>query len=273
MARLKAPKCEHCQQTIRAKREPKEKPLPAVVDAAWLASGSSPGERWGRHLASFHPGGIEAWENARKIGRDVLMGARELFGPYATCGNGSKVYWVGAHWANGAIEEIGYGATYPDALADARAKVEAGHVVVTQEEWVTADLHFGGVEVAWAKGKPKRPDFSAQKDRADMGKEDMWTWSEQHLSKTCLTFHENRRVLDRFMESRQNLDESAVMEEPEELSDAEAFAREHEDDDCEQEEPGEEATPEHEAPVIPDEDMEAYGAADLDDAERDLVAA
>jgi hypothetical protein len=74
------------------------------------------------------------------------------------------------------------------------------------------------------------------------------------------------------METRQDLDESAVMEEPEELSAADAFAREQEDDEAPEEEPGEEATPEDEAPVIPDEEMEAYGAADLDDAERDLVA-
>lgn len=71
MARLSNPKCEHCQQTIRAKREPKEKPVSAVVNAEWLSLGASPGERWGRHLASFRPGGIEAWENARALLREI----------------------------------------------------------------------------------------------------------------------------------------------------------------------------------------------------------
>ena len=276
MARLKAPKCEHCQQTIRAKREPKEKPLPAVVNAEWLSLGASPGERWGRYLASFRPGGIEAWENARKISHEVLMEARELFGPYATFGNGSKIHWVGALTATKGSESIGWGASLQEALADAKAKVEAGVVVIEPVEWVTADLHFGGASVEWPRGRPAMVVPVEPEEQEATDKQDSWhirRWAAQHINTTCLTADEGFRVLDRFMADRQDLDESEVMEEPEELEPAEAFAREHEDDETPEEEPGEEATPEEEAPVIPDEDMETFGAADLDDAERELVAA
>jgi hypothetical protein len=275
MARLKSPKCEHCQQTIRAKREPKDKPLPAVVNEAWLLSGSSPGERWGRHLASFHPGGIEAWEHARAIGHKVLMEARELFGPHATYENGNgNGSWIGAMRPVGPCEQIGHGATLEDALANARSKIEAGDLIVTQLEFEKGGVTFSGVDVVWPKGKPAIPKFDAPEAETD--KKDGWhirRWAAKQINTTCLTANEGFRVLDRFMATREELDESAIMEEAEELSPAEAFAREHEDDDGEQEEPGEEATPENEAPVIYDEDMETVGASDLDDAERELVAA
>jgi hypothetical protein len=172
---------------------------------------------------------------------------------------------------HGGADWIGHGATLEDALADAWVKSKSGKVVVTQLEWEKGGVLFAGVEVTWPKGKPAILTFEEPKEQAT-GEWSHRAWAAEQVSKTCLTEDEQRSVLDRFMETRQDLDDSEVIGEPEELSAADAFAREHEDDET-PEEPGEEATPEHEAPVIPDEDMETVGAADLEGMNEELVAA
>jgi hypothetical protein len=170
--------------------------------------------------------------------------------------------------------QIGYGITLEDALADAWTKAKSGQVVVTQIERETGGILFRGVDVKWPHGKPAIPQLELAEEATD--NKDAWAirgWANEQIVKTCLTTDESLRVLDRFMATRGERDESAVMDEPDELEPAEAFARESWDDEGLQDEPGDEATPENEAPVIPDEDMETFGAVDLDDAARELVAA
>jgi hypothetical protein len=170
----------------------------------------------------------------------------------------------------GGTEQIGHGATLEDALADAWVKAKSGQVVVSQVERETGGILFRGVDVQWPHGKPAIPTFDAPEEQTDKHEVGRW-WAEGYIGKTCLTAAEKARVLDRFMAMRTEV--FAGTEEPEELEPAEVFARESWDDGGEQDEPGDEATPEHEAPVIPDEEMETFGASDLDDAERELVAA